>query len=234
MAESKFEIFEKRDEDQILAEAQGHIIEEMFYKFPLDGKTVTGISWVGTKEIARKYGGIKMGIPQVTDLGDQYACSIQATDTKNDVTLIGSSMQPKNMTLKNGEEKPDRFAYTKVVSKAQRNAIRALIPETFLLEMEKTFSSGSYKQGSKPAPRYEEAEQPEHPSVPVRPDGNEILGYLEECGYKAEQFTVWEDMPEQIICIKPLAYMGTQKWKDEMRELGAVYRKEDKVYVVHM
>ena len=161
MSESKFEIFEKRDEDQILAEAQGHIIEEMFYKFPLDGKTVTGISWVGTKEIARKYGGIKMGIPQVTDLGDQYACSIQATDIKNDVTLIGSSMQPKNMTLKSGEEKPDRFAYTKVVSKAQRNAIRALIPETFLLEMEKTFSSGSYKQGSKPSPRYEPSEQPQ-------------------------------------------------------------------------
>ena len=54
------------------------------------------------------------------------------------------------MTLRNGEEKPDRFAYTKDVSKAQRNAIRALIPETFLLEMEKSFSSGKYKQESKP------------------------------------------------------------------------------------
>ena len=150
MSESKFEIMEKRDEEQILAEAQGHIIEEMFYKFPIDGKTVTGISWVGTKEIARRYGGIKMGVPQVTDLGDQYACTVQATDVKNDVTLVGSSLQPKNMMLRNGEEKPDRFAYTKAVSKAQRNAIRALIPETFLLEMEKSFSSGKYKQESKP------------------------------------------------------------------------------------
>ena len=131
---SKFEIMEKRDEEQILAEAQGHIIKEMFYKFPIDGKTVTGISWVGTKEIARRYGGIKMGIPQVTDLGDDWACSVQATDTKNDVTLVGSSLQCKNMKKRDGSEVPDRFAYTKGVSKAQRNAIRALIPESFLLE----------------------------------------------------------------------------------------------------
>jgi len=160
MSESKFEILEKRDEEQILAEAQGNIIKEMFYKFPIDGKQVTGISWVGTKEIARRYGGIKMGLPQVTVLDDQYVCSVQATDVKNDVTLIGSSMQPKNMTLKNGDIKPDRFAYVKVTSKAQRNAIRALVPETFLLEMEKTFSSGSYNQKKRSTPRYEEAEQP--------------------------------------------------------------------------
>jgi len=71
-------------------------------------------------------------------------------------------------------------------------------------------------------------------SVPVRPEGTTVLQYLEECGYKAEQFTVWEDEPMGIICIKPLAYMGTDKWRDEMRELGAIYNKENKVYVVNM
>jgi len=227
MAETKFEIMDKRDEDQILAEIQGRIIKEMFYSFPMDGKTVTGISYVGTKEIARKYGGIRAGLPQVTETEDMYYCDILATDVKNDVTLPGSSTMPKMMTLKDGSVRTNRFARQTCVSKATRNAIRALIPETFLLEMEKTFSAGSYKQVAKPEYR-------ESAVVPVRPDGNEVLGYLESCGYKAEQFTVWEDMPEQIICIKPLAYMGTDKWRDEMRELGAIYRKEDKVYVVHM
>jgi len=236
---SKFEIMEKRDEEQILAEAQGNIIEEMFYKFPIDGKTVTGISWVGTKEIARQYGGIKMGIPQVTDLGEDYACSIQATDTKNDVTLVGSSMQPKNMALRNGGEKPDRFAYTKAVSKAQRNAIRALIPETFLLKMEKRFSEGINSIPSSDVVRRKVAsefkEKVEENKKKLTEDTtfdlseNGIKSALEQLGYNSELFDIRHDEPTRMYVIDKKPWLDNlPEFNIQMRELGGEYNAEYK------
>lgn len=137
-APEAYELLDQRDEDQILAEIKGNIISEMFYSFPLDGKTVTGVSWVGTKEIARQYGCIDLDFVRVDDTEDSYIAVVKATDTRTGTSLLGTAMQPKNMTAK-GVEKPDRFAYTKAVSKAQRNAIRAIIPERFLLEMYEAF-----------------------------------------------------------------------------------------------
>ena len=245
----KFELLDQRDEEQILAEIKGQIITEMFYELTVGGKKVTGISLVGIKEISRKYGGISMGHPKVDDLGDYYAANILATDNRNDVTFGGTALQPKQMTVhdldKNGSWLkdadgayvthlvPDPFAYTKAVSKARRNAIRALLPERYLIEMYQYFKN--QKTGSKataPKPDYRESEV--QAVVPVRPDGNEVLGYLESCGYMAEQFTVEEDEDAQLVIIKPLKFMGTQKWKDEMRELGAMYNKENRTYEVNM
>jgi hypothetical protein len=135
-----FELLDSRDEEQILAEIKGNIITEMFYSFPLDEKMVTGISWVGTKEIARQYGGIDINYVKVDETEDNYIAIVKATDTRRCTSLLGSATQPKVMQTRSGE-KPDRFAYTKAVSKAQRNAIRAIIPERFLIEMYEQFKA---------------------------------------------------------------------------------------------
>ena len=231
---SKFEIMEARDEAQILAEAQGHIIKEMFYKFPIDGKTVTGISWVGTKEIARRYGGIKMGIPQVSDLGEDWACSVQATDTKNDVTLVGSSLQSKNMKKRDGSEVSDRFAYTKVVSKAQRNAIRALIPESFLLKMEKSFSNGA---GFNPPKNREgirrevESELEEKPGPIWDGDLSEanIQAFYTANGFEGEKFKIRHDEPSRMYVIDAAPWTDDFDLMREItREMGGEYNQEYK------
>jgi hypothetical protein len=143
-----YELLDSRDEEQILAEIKGNIITEMFYSFPLDGRTVTGVSWVGTKEIARQYGGIDMEFVRVDETEESYIAVMKATDTRRGTSLIGTASQPKTMQTRSGE-KPDRFAYTKAVSKAQRNAIRAIIPERFLIEMYEQFKA----KGGKPEPR---------------------------------------------------------------------------------
>ena len=157
--QEKLELMERRDEAQIIAVAKGEIIKEMFYSFPIDGKKVTGISWIGTKEIARRYGGLKMGIPVMTDLGEEWAASVQCTDIENNVTLVGTSTVPKMFTKRNGEQATNRFAYTTASSKAQRNAIRALIPETFLIEMLDTFiKEGKQTERQPPPPPRRQAE----------------------------------------------------------------------------
>lgn len=142
LPQGAYELMEARDEEQILDEIKGNIITEMFYSFKIGGKEVTGVSWVGTKEIARRYGSIRMDFIDLRDMGDDYMAIVRATDTRSDTGMLGTSLQSKEAS-----GKPDRFASTKAISKAQRNAIRAIIPEKYLLEMYQAF-----KKGTKPAP----------------------------------------------------------------------------------
>ena len=159
-----YELLDQRDEAQILAEIKGQIINEMFYSFRIGGKEVTGISWVGTKEIARQYGNVHMDFVDLKDMDTEYMAIVRATDTRTGTGMLGTSIQSKQMEIhdldkdgkwlkdENGRYithlEPDKFASTKAISKAQRNAIRAIIPERFLIEMYEQF-----KKGGTPEPR---------------------------------------------------------------------------------
>jgi len=147
-----YDLLDKRDEEQILAEIKGNIITEMFYSFTIDGRKVTGVSWVGTKEIARQYGNVNMDFIKCEETPDSYIAIVKATDTKRGTSLLGTAMQSKTMNTRNGEV-ADRFAYTKAVSKAQRNAIRAIIPERYLLEMYELFTKGVNFKTPVPPPK---------------------------------------------------------------------------------
>jgi len=164
----QFTELEKRDEDQILAELQGKVIEEMFYETK-DGKII--VSWVGIKEIARRYGGISMSDPKdvvMQDLGEIVLIMVKATDIKNGYSMLGSSTQGKMMDvhdlgkdgrwIKDSEtgrylfhKEPDPFVYPKALSKSQRNAIRALIPETYFAKMIEEWRKGVGKPPLPPA-----------------------------------------------------------------------------------
>ena len=153
-----YDLLDKRDEEQILAEIKGNIITEMFYSFNIDGRKVTGVSWVGTKEIARQYGNVNMDFIKCEETPDSYIAIVKATDTKRGTSLLGTAMQPKLMQTRNGEVS-DRFAYTKAVSKAQRNAIRAIIPERYLLEMYELFTKGVNFKTPVPPPKPKQRKQ---------------------------------------------------------------------------
>ena len=127
-----FREMEARDEAQILAELQGELVEEMIYQFPnREGRTVTGISWMGIKEIARRYGKIDVNLVQIEDLGDAIMIVVKAIDIEKGTGLLGTSTQSKMMKKRDSSEEPDPFYVQKAMSKAQRNAIRSIIPETY-------------------------------------------------------------------------------------------------------
>jgi len=126
-----FREMEKRDEDQILAELRGELVDEMIYQFPREGKTVTGISWMGIKEIARRYGKIDVNLVHFEDVGDSFMVVVKAVDIEKGTGLLGTSTQPKMMKKRDGSETPDTFCVQKAMSKAQRNAIRSIIPEAY-------------------------------------------------------------------------------------------------------
>ena len=59
----------------------------------------------------------------------------RVTDLERNFSVIGAASQPKMLTLTGGRKVPDNFARTKCVSKTQRNALRIIIPETFIKTM---------------------------------------------------------------------------------------------------
>lgn len=149
-----FREMEKRDEEQILQELRGQVVEEMIYQFPSGGRTITGISWVGIKEIARRYGKIDTQLIEFQDLGESVMFIVKAIDIEKGTGLLGTATQSKMMKRKDGTVEEDPFAVTKALSKAQRNAIRSIIPETFFKAVFAELSKGGRPPESKPSRGY--------------------------------------------------------------------------------
>ena len=130
-----FIALDRLDEEQIVAELQGAVLDEYVYSFKSGGKTVTGLSWAGVKAIAAKLGSIQIDLLQLVTTDEAYLCVVKAT-VPDGSSRIGAAEQCKVMSTKKGQQ-PDPFALPKVTSKAQRNAIRALLPETLITELVK-------------------------------------------------------------------------------------------------
>jgi len=148
MSDSDFSIMERRDEAQILAEMEGQVIKEYFYVSP-KGKTI--ISYTGVKEISREYKNNVADLVDMRETDEAWIVTCKATDTERNITRLGVSTQNKlekvykytgtsgNRTrVKDGEGKdvytlePDEFCLQKAFSKAQRNAIKTLLPVTII------------------------------------------------------------------------------------------------------
>ena len=128
----EFGLMERRDEDQILAELRGHYLEEFVYSFEAGGRRVIGLSWAGVKECAYRLGGINVESCEVLELEDAWRVVAKAVNKVDGSSRWGACQQPKKMRYRDGAEVVDEFALQKAVSKAQRNAIRALLPEIFI------------------------------------------------------------------------------------------------------
>lgn len=146
--QDEYSIFDKLDEQQIMDEMQGKVITEYFYNFQIGGREVTGISWAGTKAVARYmsmqnkqhgFDGIEiMPIDLKRDVieDDRYITAVaRAIDHGSGLIMTGIARQSKYIIRKDGTSIPDDFAIVKACSKAMRNAIRSLIPEQVILEM---------------------------------------------------------------------------------------------------
>lgn len=131
------------DELQIVEELKGRVIAQYFYEFPMGGIMVTGISWAGIKRIARELAlrGEAITIESVEfesgedDEGAWIAALALAKNLRTGEARFGYASQYRAMKLKVGGRRPDPFAKVKALNKAQRNAIRAFIPEVVITEM---------------------------------------------------------------------------------------------------
>lgn len=128
-----------KDDNQVLDEIRGRYLSDFVYSFKTKEGMVTGLSWAGTKEIARLKGNISVVDVNINETKDEFRILAQAKNLESNVTMFGIGVQPKQLTLKSGTKIDDVHALSKGVSKAQRNAIRALIPEMYIKEMMNKF-----------------------------------------------------------------------------------------------
>ena len=134
-----------KDEQQILAALEGQIVEELVYE--VEGKK--GLSYTCVNHMSFKMGHIKV-LPESMKIEydkeeDEYTAYIIAVNSKYDLSAPGVAVQPRmeqihvlddaKRYLKDKEgnwvwtSRKDRFAKVKAMSKATRNAKRAVIPE---------------------------------------------------------------------------------------------------------
>ena len=139
----KFAVMELKDEDQIIQELEGRVLDEYVYSFIQAGKEITGLSWCGIKRIVQKMGDISVRIVSIDDVKDSYRVVCEATNHRAHLTMCGVSEQRKFFDADN--KRADQFALQKATSKAQRNALRNLIPEPIMIETIKEWAQKQSK-----------------------------------------------------------------------------------------
>jgi len=135
-----FQQLERLDEAQIISELQGAVLQD--YVYTVKGKPA--LSWAGIKAVASKIGAIVIDLVNLTTTEENYLCVVKAT-APDGSSRIGAAEQARVQD----DGKPDPFALPKVVSKAQRNAIRALLPETLIAEVVRLHSDQAKSASAK-------------------------------------------------------------------------------------
>jgi hypothetical protein len=144
-AHEVYVVLDAHDEAAIVRRAQESALKKWVYEFPQDGKMVRGLSIDGVQDVIQQMnwsGRTRIGVLEDTlkvesatadeGGGDEpyWIATIFARDDVTGMTLPGSSMEPQRMKRRNGAKVFDRFARTKAISKAARNALAGFIPET--------------------------------------------------------------------------------------------------------
>ena len=144
------QVFERADEEQILREISGEIVENFIYEFETkDGKKIVGLSYAGVKYFIQK-----MGYMEVTGLEysynpetKQWIAVAKVRDRLRDLETVGAA--EANAFDEKGNLVP--FAFRLAVHKAIRNAWRAQINDVAIAKIIKLYLELRKKVGRKRA-----------------------------------------------------------------------------------
>lgn len=127
------------DEEQILGACQGAVIKQWQYTFTVGGKEVSGISITGAMEIARiraesgrpiRWTNV-LADPATQDGVDGLRVTVHARDQRSGAETVAMVFEP----WRDPKGRPNPFVERKALSKAKRNCVLDLIPETQILEL---------------------------------------------------------------------------------------------------
>jgi hypothetical protein len=229
-----YRLWDQRDEEQVVSALKGRYLEEYVYSFcrrhswPAGKRppectctdVIVGLSWLGVQEAAREYRGIHVPLEKMrkVETEDSIEVTLEAIDTKTDSSRIGIASQSKKMKLHKGQVMDDPFCAAKAMAKAQRNAIRPLLPVTlikawieahrnhgsvpvFPTEHVATLKAANQEPKAIPAPAQKLAATPQQPSKPTSNGGYQ-----------------WAPSEGQVKRIFGLAH-GHNVSRDKIREL---------------
>ena len=125
-----YEVLDQVDDQAIVEMMTGQSIQDYVYSFKQGGKTVEGLTLAGINEAANRRGGIQVDDVQYEERDQSWLATAKATDTVTGSSRYGAYEQPKRMG-----NREDPHAFTKAIHKAQRNAVKQLLPVTVIKEV---------------------------------------------------------------------------------------------------
>lgn len=158
---SIWQAVDRADEELVMAEIAGQMVETMGYEFPVgsgdDRKVVRGLSIAGVNEACRVYareklGRIELPTPPVFrrtvdgEGEDVYECDVRATDPANGNEAWGTAEARIFPTTREGRAYHDPHARRKALSKAQRNAKKQLLPIDLVTTMLQMLTIGQVRK----------------------------------------------------------------------------------------
>lgn len=126
----EYEVLDQADDRAIIQMMTGQAIQDYVYSFKQGGRTVEGLTLAGINEAANRRGGISVEDIQFEEREDSWIAIVKATDTYTGSSRYGAFEQPQ----KSGG-RDDPFAFTKAIHKAQRNAVKQLLPVPIIREV---------------------------------------------------------------------------------------------------
>ncbi len=127
---TEYEVVDQVDDQAIVELMTGQTIQDYVYSFKQGGRVVEGLTLAGINEAANRRGGIQVEEVNYEETEDSWIATVKAVDTITGSSRFGAFEQAK----KNGS-RPDPYAFTKAIHKAQRNAIKQLIPVPVIREV---------------------------------------------------------------------------------------------------
>ena len=127
---AEYEVVDQVDDQAIIELMTGQTIQDYVYSFKQGGRTVEGLTLAGINEAANRRGGIQIEEVNYEEREHSWIATAKAVDTITGSSRFGAYEQPKM-----GGGRPDPFAFTKAIHKAQRNAIKQLIPVPVIREV---------------------------------------------------------------------------------------------------
>lgn len=120
---AEYEVVDQVDDQAIVELMTGQTIQDYVYSFKVGGRLIEGLTLAGINEAANRRGGIQVEDMEYEERENSWIATIKAVDTITGNSRWGAYEQPKM----NGN-RPDPYAFTKAIHKAQRNAIKQLLP----------------------------------------------------------------------------------------------------------
>ena len=127
---AEYEVLDEVDDRAIVEMMTGQAIEDYVYSFKQGGRKVEGLTLAGINEAANRRGGIQIDSVDYEEREHSWLAMAKATDTVTGSSRYGAYEQAKAIG-----NRSDPHAFTKAIHKAQRNAIKQLLPVHVIKEV---------------------------------------------------------------------------------------------------
>ncbi len=216
---TEYEVVDQVDDQAIIELMTGQTIQDYVYSFKQGGRLVEGLTLAGINEAANRRGGIQVEEVNYEETEDSWIATVKAVDTITGSSRFGAFEQAK----KNGS-RSDPYAFTKAIHKAQRNAIKQLIPVPVIRELLNYYLHGKVNAGKTGHAALRQP-QPEHSSGNITNAqkatfaiAKKLSGVLEKAGISKED--LWFYMKRKCS-VESRNDISERQWTQISAELKA-------------